>query len=783
MSREVIEFGRLQEGAGYALVYGVAFVALLGLLLWIYRRDAARLSPGVRRLLLVLRAGLCLLLFVVFLDPQKRRETSVERPSRVVVAVDASLSMTITDPSEGSPAESKTRSAKVLDALRESRFLEDLSKTHEIALYAFGKSARSAGLWPRASNESSAKASEPAEATISWEELSPADAETRIGDALADLFRDNRASPLAGLILFTDGQSNAGADVDAGLRMANEIEAPLLPVGLGAESLPINLRVSDVQVPTRAFKGDQFRGKAFVQGIGMSGRNVTVEILLKPSDEDVEPVLLESQEIPIPSDESLVPIEFTYLPEVTGRWEVLVRSSKTAEESLTDDNSATAAFDVIDQSTKVLILSGGPTREYRFLRNLLYRDPSIDVSVHLQSSTAISAQEADAVLDVLPESKDEMFAFDVVIAIDPDWSLVSATTLELLQEWVSTQAGGLILVAGAVNTPKLTRLEDRSILDALYPVTLKEVFATDFDAGRFVQPWPLEFTTEGASAAYLRLEEDSELSASRWDQFEGVFWCFPVKSVKPSATVLANFGDPRARSGGVAPPVFASQFYGAGRVFYMGTGEMWRLRQFSEDYYDRFWIRLIRELGQGRLLRGASRGVLLVESDRLPVGANMPLRAQVLGGDYQPLLAPQVPVSIVDPNGKASSVELMPQVGRPGMYTTNIPMRSPGEYRFQLLVPGTADIVERRITAEVPQRELADPRLNRPLLERLANETNGKLVTLESLGEIPPFLKDRTETSILSGSPRPLWDNAWVMLAAAFLAGAEWLIRKLAYLA
>lgn len=782
MSREVIEFGRLQEGPGYALLYGFLFLALVGLLFWIYRRDAERLSPGVRRLLLFLRAVLCIVLFLVFLDPQTRTETSIERPSRVIVAVDASLSMTITDPADPSPADSETQSSKVLAALRDSTLLSDLARTQEVAVYAFGKSVRSAGLLPRGSDQQRAQ-DRPEEPAISWDELSPTDEETRIGDSLADIFRDNRTAPLAGVIVFTDGQTNAGADVDAAIRMAKEVNAPILPVGIGAEGLPVNLRVSDVQVPARAFKGDQFRGKAFVQGVGMPGQRVTVEVLLKPSGENVDPVLLEAQEVPLPDDESLVPIEFTYLPEVTGRWDILVRAAKTPAESFPDDNAASAAFEVIDQSTKVLVLSGGPTREYRFLRNLLYRDPSIDVSVHLQSSGSLTAQEADAVLPVLPESRDEMFAFDVVVAIDPDWSAVSRTTIELLGEWVSTQAGGLILVAGAVNTPKLTRLEDRSILDALYPVTLKEVFATDFDAGRFVQPWAVEFTPEGASAAYLRIEDDAELSALRWSQFEGIYWCFPVKSIKPSATVLANFGDPRARSGGVAPPLFAMQFYGAGRVFYLGTGEMWRLRQFSEDYYDRFWVRLIRELGQGRLLRGASRGVLLVESDRFPVGANVPLRAQVLGSDYQPLLTPTVPVSIVDPKGRAASVELTPQVGRPGMFSATIPLRAPGEYRLQLLVPGTAEIVERRITAEVPQRELADPRINRPLLERLASQTGGKLFSLESLAEIPSHIEDRTETSILSGSPQPLWDNVWVLLAATALAGAEWLIRKLVYLA
>ena len=67
---------------------------------------------------------------------------------------------------------------------------------------------------------------------------------------------------------------------------------------------------------------------------------------------------------------------------------------------------------------------------------------------------------------------------------------------------------------------------------------------------------------------------------------------------------------PRRAEAGKEPPYFVEQFYGSGRVFYMGSGEMWRLRRLDPAYFDQFYTKLIRHVSQGRLLRGSSRGVL-----------------------------------------------------------------------------------------------------------------------------------------------------------------------------
>ena len=81
----------------------------------------------------------------------------------------------------------------------------------------------------------------------------------------------------------------------------------------------------------------------------------------------------------------------------------------------------------------------------------------------------------------------------------------------------------------------------------------------------------------------------------------------------------------------------AGQFYGAGRVFYLGSGEMWRLRALDDRYFEQFYTKLIRHVSQGRLLLGSSRGMLLVDRDRYLLGNTVVVRGQLSDAQFEPL--------------------------------------------------------------------------------------------------------------------------------------------------
>ena len=83
----------------------------------------------------------------------------------------------------------------------------------------------------------------------------------------------------------------------------------------------------------------------------------------------------------------------------------------------------------------MLLIAGGPSREYQFLRNQLFRDRDAAVDVLLQTGGAGASQEATNILAEFPELADDLFQYDCIVAFDPDWLQLDELQLELLDRW------------------------------------------------------------------------------------------------------------------------------------------------------------------------------------------------------------------------------------------------------------------------------------------------------------------------------------------------------------
>src|SRR5208337_5093707 len=88
---------------------------------------------------------------------------------------------------------------------------------------------------------------------------------------------------------------------------------------------------------------------------------------------------------------------------------------------------------------------------------------------------------------------------------------------------------------------------------------------------------------------------------------------YPVKSTKPNATTVATFTDPKAfitkdDGGSGEQPYLVTMPFGRGKVVYISSGEMWRLRQHKEIFHERFWTKLARYAASGALTRQTRNG-------------------------------------------------------------------------------------------------------------------------------------------------------------------------------
>ena len=83
-----------------------------------------------------------------------------------------------------------------------------------------------------------------------------------------------------------------------------------------------------------------------------------------------------------------------------------------------EEDERSAKVEILDRKTKVLLIAGGPMREFIFLRNQLYRDRETEVDVLLQSAWPGISQDAHEVLYEFPKTAEELFAYDCIVAFD-----------------------------------------------------------------------------------------------------------------------------------------------------------------------------------------------------------------------------------------------------------------------------------------------------------------------------------------------------------------------------
>ncbi|MBW3543538.1 MAG: VWA domain-containing protein, partial [Planctomycetes bacterium] len=321
-------------------VLGVVLVAWVG---WWYVRDTRSLPKVATAWMLLLRLAVLAAIAAIALNPHYRTTKELYKPSRVAVLVDTSLSMDFSEsiPTSGaSTAPQRTRYEAVLELLRNSPVIDKLREHHQVAVYTFDHKLEGPHRVFQAKNdpnvleaeggsreeasggearEGEARPGEGAESSnsLNWAALlEPRGHDTRLGGALLDLLKQFSGETVSGIIVVTDGASNAGIDPRAANADAKKRNVRLVTVGVGSTQPQPNLEVAQVNAPTHVAVGDPYEIKAHVQGRGLTGQSVIVELKRKPdaAADDVAPTIVATRTIRLAADGEFEEVSFEQSP-------------------------------------------------------------------------------------------------------------------------------------------------------------------------------------------------------------------------------------------------------------------------------------------------------------------------------------------------------------------------------------------------------------------------------------------------------------------------------------
>jgi hypothetical protein len=727
---------------------------------WSYRHLLGR--QAVRTTLTLVRAMVIVWVIILLAGPMLVVEDYEVLPDWLIVLVDRSASMGVADAPEvsGEPAvisrDQQLRETLAAQALEFEQ--QDARQEREVVWFGFDR-----GIY-----------------RVTPDDLPDAAGQgTALRTALDQVLRRAAGHPISAVLLLTDGRSSQQTGDDLVARLTRR-SAPVYAVPLGAQEMMPDLSIEQVQAPDKAFVNDAIPVTVYLQAQpsvdAIDPARVTVR-LLDPATGD----LLDEQK-PDSTDLSK-PVRLTAKSAMVGQIKWRVEAVYDGRETAVTNNHRKIIIELIDRPLRVLYIEGYPRWEYRYLKNMLLREKSIESSVLLLSADRRFAQEGEIALTRMATTRKEMEPYDVIIIGDVPGSYFTSAQLSLISDQVAGHGAGLIWISGPRHTP---RSYDASELAPLLPMrkpATVDVWSAAL-GGLKVIPSPLAH-----SLGVLQLRSEKDDRQTDWPaNLPPLRWVQSLGDLKPAVEVLAHaavtngVGDPVARS-----PLITRMRYGAGQVIYVGTDETWRWRFGRGDYYfEQVWTQLIRMLGRNRVQQDTQRVRLTVSHRRVVIEQVVVVQLWI----DDPLLVQRklerisvavypadddqaAPVGHIDlsrTKDAASGRLLYEALWRP---------TKAGRMQLRVTEPGLSDLgAQQVIEVSAPDDEMRYPAPDRPRLELLARQTGGALVEPGDLADLFNKLPMRAKRTADDRS-EPLWDSYLALLTMVVLLTGEWVGRKL----
>lgn len=632
------------KSPGWA-IYVIAAVALaIGLSLWLLRLERKLVSHRVGWTLISVRLLVLITLLMTMLQPVLTKQFDVVQRGRVVVAIDASLSM-----------ETKDRHASLAEKLRWAQALGMLGNTDTTPLIDQWVAAAEAGKEPNWLGGNALPATPAEQASFdararqvkeSMDELSnmprvefvrrllqskprslldrmnavmpidlrlfgarqqavtPKELSKILQSEREDLVPGNTdalqilqmvtaedggggGGQVRAVVLISDGRQTVPGDLTgSGQRLAS-LGIPVYSVPVGSRIPPRDLSIAAVDSPEAVFLNDNAQIRAVIGTSGFEGEPLTIRL-----ERDGVP---EDQQTVTPASDSAT-VTFSVPTNEAGRFDFTLVTDVQPGELREDNNTRDISLQVLDNKARVMLVEGDARWEFRYLRNVLDRDKQVEPSTVLFRQPYLDLLNQSFIQNRLPDIeafREQLARTDLLVVGDVGPADVDPGIWELIEQAVTRDGLTLVVIPGRREMPHNFV---SPTLSALLPVKefrqrLAEPFAASApDAEQTT--FRLTLTPEAQTLPMFQLSAEPGGKDSTLSSLPGHPWIYGGVP-KPGASIWATASIPGTQ---MAPePVVIHHDYGFGQVLWMGIDSTWRWRRRAGDeWHYKFWGQLIR---------------------------------------------------------------------------------------------------------------------------------------------------------------------------------------------
>lgn len=780
-----------------ALAFATVILLVLG---WSYRNSAG-FPPAWRFACLALKGlGIVALAFCL-IEPLWLGQRARPGANLFAVLADNSQGLQVHDRGE---ARSRGETLRTLVDLPSSPWQRDLAETFDLRRYVFDARLQS---------------------TKDFRELDFEGRSSAIGAALRTVKDRFQGRPLAGVLLFTDGNATDLPEGTPDLRGL----PPVYPVVLGRDDPIRDVALQKVAVTQSSFEDAPVSVQADVVASGFRGQPIVARLV------DRAGRTVQQQSAEAPADGQPLAFRFRLKPEQPGLsfYQVKVGPPEATEaaaepakevvagkdpgpagEATLANNSRVVAVDRGQGPYRVLYVSGRPNWEFKFLNRAIAedeqvqlvglirvakREPKFDFRGRAgetsnplfrgfgnQSPEDVQRYDQPVLVRLntrdelelragFPRTPEDLYGYHAVILDDVEAEFFAADQALLLQKFVSERGGGFLMLGGMESFQEGRYL--RTPIGDMLPVYL------DRDDGSYEGPPRVQFqlAREGWLQAWARLRDNEADERGRIEGMPPFEVLNRVRGLKPGASMIASVRDER----GSEQPALAIQRFGRGRTAALMVGDLWRWGmkdEASQADMGRAWRQLVRWLVNDV----PSRVQTTIEPLAADANGAVSIQVRVRDEKFQPVDDATVTIDlepvVFDPQpATALKLEAEPSLGEPGLYTATYVPRHTGGFKATAVVKSGAgvDLGQSAAgwSADLAAEEFRSLMPNRALLEEIARKTGGRVL---AAGELEAFAKElpQLKAPVMETWSYPAWHTPLMFAFALGCLLAEWGLRR-----
>ena len=257
---------------------------------------------------------------------------------------------------------------------------------------------------------------------------------------------------------------------------------PIVTVPLGSPREYKDILIKDIKAPTLAFRGREVTIDVTIKSYGYTG--LTLPVLLKEGNK-----LITAKDIRINDSPGEATASLSFVPDEVGQKNLSISIQQQFGEVLVSNNSCNLSLKIVRDKIRILMVSGSPSMNYRFMRMALKNDPSIDLLSFIILRTPSDILNVPThEQSLIPFPVETLFSkeiknFDLLIFDNLKYPLyLSPHHLESIREFVKG-GGGFAMIGGpdVVNEGRYTMTPIGEILPVRFAE--KEIYRRGSQVG------------------------------------------------------------------------------------------------------------------------------------------------------------------------------------------------------------------------------------------------------------------------------------------------------------